>query len=117
MTLLHPRREPFSAAMEDGLAVVENAYVKCVHDPAAGGGLSGSFVKNGSNENMFVLPQSFIVGITERGAYHTYKACDGECRISRNGNNPVVETRSVFLDAGGKMLEGLSLELRTDPLG
>ena len=114
MTLLHPRREPFSAAMEDGLAVVENAYVRCVHDPGSGGGLSGAFVKNGSNENMFVLPQSFIVGITERGAYHTYKACDGECRVSRNGNNPVVETRSVFRDAEGKMLEGLSLELRTE---
>ena len=114
MRLLHSRREPFSAVMENGLAVVENAYVRCVHDPVSGGGLSGAFIKNGSNENLFVSPQSFIVGITEHGAYHTYKACEGECRLSRNGNNPVVETRSVFRDAGGKMLEGLSLELRTE---
>ncbi len=114
MRLLHPRREPFSAHMENGKAVVENVYVRCVHDPGSGGGLSGAFIKNGSNENMFVLPQSFIVGITEHGAYHTYKACEGECRLSRNGDNPVVETKSIFRDPQGKLLEGLFLELRTE---
>ena len=114
MRLLHPRREPFSAHMENGKAVVENAYVRCVHDPGSGGGLSGAFIRNGSNENMFVLPQSFIVGITEHGVYHTYKACEGECRLSRNGDNPVVETKSIFRDPEGKLLEGLFLELRTE---
>ena len=112
MRLFHSRREPFAARMENGVAVFENPYVRCLLDPAAGGGLSGAFIKNGSNENLFVLPQSFIVGIMERGAYHRYSACRGEGRLVEEEGLPGFETRSVFADAQGRVLEGLSLDLR-----
>ena len=47
MRFFRSAREPFAARREGDLVIVENRYVKCVHDPAAGGGISEASIKNG----------------------------------------------------------------------
>lgn len=114
MRFFRSGREPFAARREGDLVIVENRYVKCVHDPAAAGGLSQAFIKNGSGNTLFAAPQSFIVGITENGVYHLYRASEADCRISEKEGNPVLEFKSTFKDAKGLLLEGLTLDLRVE---
>ncbi len=114
MRFFRSGREPFAARCEGKSVVVENRYVKCVHDPAAAGGICEAVIKNGSGKSLFAAPQSFIVGITENGLYHIYKAAEADYRISENRGNPVLDFRSVFKDAAGVVLEGLLLNLHVE---
>ena len=114
MRFFRSAREPFAARREGDLVIVENRYVKCVHDPAAGGGISEAIIKNGSGKSLFAAPQSFIVGITENGIYHLYKACEADCRVSENNGNPVLDFSGIFKDAAGVVLEGLRLDLHVE---
>ena len=114
MKLLSVEGAPFSLTRQGELVVFENPYVRCVHDPAAAGALSEAVIKNGSGKNMFTAPQKFIIGITENGSYHLYSATEGDCRISENNGNPVLESSSVFKDAKGNTLEGIALNLRVE---
>ncbi|MBR2372667.1 MAG: hypothetical protein IKA87_00385 [Lentisphaeria bacterium] len=114
MRFFRSAREPFAVRREGELVVVENRYVKCVHDPAAAGGISEAIIKNGSGKSLFTEPQSFIIAITEHGAYHLYKAADADCRISEKNGNPVLDFRSVFKDSEGVVLEGTALNLHVE---
>ena len=114
MRFFRSRREPFAARQEGDLLVVENTYIKCVHSPAAAGGICEAVIKNGSGKSLFAAPQSFIVGITENGVYHLYKAFGATFTLSENEGNPVLEFESSFKDAAGVILEGLTLKLRVE---
>ena len=114
MKLLQPEGAPFKLVCEKELVVFENQYVRCAHSPAAAGGLCEAVIKNGSGKNMFAAPQKFIIGITENGLYHLYTATEGDCRISEHEGNPVFESRSIFKDANGTILEGIALDLKVE---
>lgn len=114
MKLLQPEGAPFKLVCEKELVVFENQYVRCSHSPAAAGGLCEAVIKNGSGKNMFAAPQKFIIGITENGLYHLYTATEGDCRISEHEGNPVFESRSIFKDANGTILEGIALDLKVE---
>ena len=114
MRFFRSRREPFTARVEGEVIVVENTYILCVHSPAAAGGICEAVIKNGSGKSLFAAPQSFIVGITENGLYHLYKASDGAYTLSEREGNPVLEFQSTFKDAAGVALEGLTLKLRVE---
>ena len=45
MRFFRSGREPFAARCEGKSVVVENRYVKCVHDPAAAGGICEAVIK------------------------------------------------------------------------
>ena len=112
-SFFHSVPEPFTVIQSGNQIVFENRYVKCTHDLSCGGGLSSAIIKNGSGKNILVKPQTFLVGICERGrGYHCYFAGEAQSRIDRNGECPAAEFRSRFFDSDGKCLDGLGLVLR-----
>ena len=114
MSIFHSEPKPFSAVRKNDLIVVENPYVKCVHDLKLGGMLSEAVIKNGSGENLFGHPQAFLIVTYKQNKHHVWKTGPAEFSQSANGKNPVLNFTSCFFDREGKKLEHVKLHLRVE---
>lgn len=72
MTRFHSSPAPYRFTKSGSTLIVDNAYTRWVHDQKSGGELVGAYVKNGSNENLLLAPQTVSIGILEKANYHQY---------------------------------------------
>ena len=56
----------------NGITVIENEFIRWEHDPAAGGELSGAYVKYGTGKNLLMQPQSSALCPWIRGGWRQY---------------------------------------------
>ena len=111
MKPFHSEPAPFQPVREDSRIVVENRYLRIIHDAAHGGEMVEAVVKNGTGKNLFAKPQMSLVGIMEGSAYHCYLSCNSTADVTvsdRNGN-PVLEFRGGLTDSSGNILSGVEL--------
>ena len=99
--------------MADGKLVIENAFVRWEHDPAAGGELSGAYVLNGTARNILTKPQFTALcpwlrnGWRSYHSFETRRAAAEEFSFSARDDGGVdVRFASRFVDADGKALDG-----------
>ncbi len=117
---------PLACRREGDLIIVENAYIRWEHDLAQGGELSGAFVKNGTNTNLLVAPQTTSLCTWVRGGwrqYHAYDtshspATDVELSTDDDGS-ATLRFASVCTDAEGETLLGVRVRhtIRFSPNG
>ena len=108
---------PLSLRREDRLAVIENPFVRWVHDPDRGGELVEATVLHGSGENLLAAPQSTSVGTWVRGgwrSYHRYETAAAPASRFEASQAPDGCVRlsyaSTLIDAEGRTLPGISVE-------
>lgn len=107
----------FHAVREERKIVVCNQYVRCVHDLNHGGELTEAVILNGSGENLFVKPQTTIIGIMENGGYHCYSSSAAPVQkysVSEKHGAPVLKFSCFPTDSQGKKLDGLVLHHRVE---
>lgn len=112
MKLFHSDPVSFQATSVKNQILLENQYIRCVHDLEHGGELSEAIIKNGSGKNLFAQAQSTIVGIIENGTYHCYRSANctqTECMIFERNGNPLLEFRCALADDSGEILDGLEM--------
>ena len=117
MKLFHSDPASFQTTRDKNRIIVENRYIRCVHELEHGGELSEAVVKNGTGKNLFASPQSTVVGIIENGAYHCYRSSNSAktaCMISEQNGNPVLEFRCGLTDDSGKFLDSLEMNHRVE---
>ena len=111
-----PEYPPFNVTRKKGIVTVENKFVKWVHDSACGGELAAAYVKNGSNTNLLVRPQSTSLGRWVRGGWRQYamfdtvnaKACDFECE-TLSGGVARISYSSKLVNAEGMEMDGVKV--------
>lgn len=112
MNLFHADPTPFKVLREDSLVIVENRYIRCIHDLNCGGEMTEAVVKHGSGKNLFARPQATIIGIIENGIYHCFRSDRKPVKnfelLEQNGN-PVLKFRLRLHDDSGKVLNGLEV--------
>ena len=113
MSFFHAEPKPFSVVRKNDLIVLENPYVRCVHDLKLGGMLSEAVIKNGSGENLFAHPQAFLI-VTKLEKRHVWKTGPAKFTQAENGGNPVLKFTSRFIDSEGNELENLKLHLQVE---
>lgn len=117
MKLFHSDPVPFQTTRDKNRIIVENQYIRCIHDLEHGGELSEAVIKNGTGKNLFTSPQSTVVGIIENGAYHCYRSSNSvetECMISERNGNPVLEFHCGLTDDSGKVIDDLKMDHRVE---
>ncbi|MBR4075501.1 MAG: hypothetical protein IKK25_01390, partial [Lentisphaeria bacterium] len=109
---------PFSVKMKkNGVAVIENKFVRWEHDPAKGGELTGAYVKNGTNTNLLLQAQSTALCPWVRGGwrqYHHFETALGKadsfvCEEVADGFVKL-EYSSKLYDKDGKTLPSASVK-------
>ena len=109
---------PFSVKMKkNGVAVIENKFVRWEHDPAKGGELTGAYVKNGTNTNLLLQAQSTALCPWVRGGwrqYHHFETTFGKadsfvCEEVADGFVKL-EYSSKLYDKDGKTLPSASVK-------
>lgn len=111
-----PYFSPVTVAEKDGKVIVENEFVRWVHDTARGGELCGAFVRNGTGENLLAAPQSSALCPWVRGGwrqYHHYEtAFAGPVKVTAVADGEggcTVSYASSFTDVNGQTLQGASV--------
>lgn len=100
----------------NGITVIENEFIRWEHDPAAGGELSGAYVKYGTGKNLLMQPQSSALCPWIRGGwrqYHHFETALGKAdtfSVKQNKDGTVtVSYTSKFYDKEKKVLRGASV--------
>lgn len=107
-----PVLSPFSISEKGNVIVVENEYVRWVHDANCGGELVGAYVKNGTNSNLLVATQTTMLSPWVRGGwrqYHHYETSKAQAKylggsIGDDGSISI-SFESALRDADGKALD------------
>ena len=108
---------PFRAVRKKNKIIVSNEYVRCVHDLNRGGEMTEAVIVNGSGENMFVKPQTTVIGLIRNGRYHCYRSSLTpalDFSVTENQGNPVLEFISEMVDDEGKKLPGFTLRRQVE---
>lgn len=112
-----PEKEPFSVVRNDDLIILENQYLKCVHDLKTGGTLSEVIVKNGSGRNLFAHPQAFLIVTYKQNQHHVWQSGPAEFYQSEHDRNPVLNFTSCFHDRDGRKFDHVKLHLQVEYTG
>ena len=118
-----PKMKTYSAELprlhlsfENNRAVIENEFVRWVHDPAAGGEVTEAVVKNGTGTNMLTTPQDTLCGVAHgpwrRNCdwYETNRAPAENFEAAENPDGTVrVAFSSHLADSTGKLLDAVTV--------
>ena len=100
---------------ENNLVIIQNEFVKWVHDPEQGGELCGAFVKNGSNKNLLYRPQTTAVCPWVKGGwrqYHHYETVKNKAKtfeISQQDDQVILNYSSDLCDLEGETLKNVQV--------
>lgn len=120
----HAQPSPYRVRREGQKIILDNEYTCWVHDLDQGGELSEAVVKNGSNQNLLVAPQSFSVAIQSKDGlsqqcFSSLRKPPTQCDVQEMEDGVHLKMKQLLVDEKGDVLEGATLEhhVRYSPWG